>query len=272
MNRSESVIELIKALNKCQSEIKGAIKDTKNTFYNNAKYADLASVWEAIREPMTKHGLAITQTTQWAPEDSKLMLMTTLFHISGEWLASNYPIMPMMQKKATPDSKAEWVDTNNPQAMGSCITYARRYSLMAIIGIAPEDDDGNLASGLVGKPEINLPKAKEIVVPNKNVTPEAFLGAISRPEPNRSDSEPIPEPPRDEDNRPIKEKIQDLLLELAENGKVNELVEEATSFLDKKNGNTVPGKKDFSKVSEKQYHPMLRFLRELKKKREEAVS
>ncbi len=139
MNRSDNINELAAALAKAQGEIKGAVKDANNPFHRSM-YADLQSVWDAIRGPLSSHGLSVVQF----PEeiDGKLVLYTMLAHESGQWVASHLPITP-----GYTDKQGEFVPLYDPQAMGSAITYARRYSLQAAAGVAPMDDDGNAASG-----------------------------------------------------------------------------------------------------------------------------
>ncbi len=129
MNQSEQINELAAALAKCQGEILPAIKDSKNPFFKS-KYADLNSVWSVCREPLSKHGLAVIQTMD-KDETGALILITTLAHSSGQWIRSKSPI-PLLK--------------SDPQAMGSSLTYMRRYSLSAIVGISTdEDDDGEKA-------------------------------------------------------------------------------------------------------------------------------
>jgi hypothetical protein len=131
---SRELGELFLALSKAQGEIRGAIKDSKNPFFKS-NYADLASCWEAIREPFSKHQLAVVQTTD-AYRDpdhpEAVCVVTWLGHSSGQWLRGKLVMRPV---------KAD------PQGYGSCITYARRYALAAIAGVAQVDDDGNHASG-----------------------------------------------------------------------------------------------------------------------------
>lgn len=130
MERSEQIGDLAGALAKAQGEMKSAAKDTQNTFYKSS-YADLAAVMEACREPLSKNALAVVQTVDYAGDE--IWLETTLAHSSGQWMRSKYPIRPVK---------------NDPQGVGSAQTYARRYSLMAMVGIvASDDDDGNAASG-----------------------------------------------------------------------------------------------------------------------------
>lgn len=129
--QSENINELVEALAKAQAEIKGAVKDmtagkdVKFTY----KYADLASVWDACRKPLTINDLAIAQITE--IEDGKLYLDTMLMHKSGQWLKGRLPVEPVQR---------------TPQGIGSALTYAKRYGLSSMVGVAPEDDDGEAAS------------------------------------------------------------------------------------------------------------------------------
>lgn len=133
MNQSEQLNELAAALSKAQGQIEGAKKDSANPFFKS-KYADLASVWEACRKPLTDNGLSIIQ----CPEESEngIAIETMLLHSSGQWKSSRYS-MPVSKVDA--------------QAVGSAITYGRRYALAAMVGVAPEEDDGNESAK--GKPE-----------------------------------------------------------------------------------------------------------------------
>lgn len=125
---SPSIAKLIEALAKAQGEIVSAKKDTSNPFFKS-KYADLASVWDAIRAPLSTNGLAVVQTT--SSTETSVTVNTMLAHASGEWIRGSLTMKP---------TKAD------PQGIGSAITYARRYALASMCGVAPEDDDGNAAS------------------------------------------------------------------------------------------------------------------------------
>lgn len=128
---SESIGELCQALSKAQSEIEHAQKDSVNPHFRS-KYADLSSVWSACRGPLTKNGLAITQTFD--HNEREVVLVTTLVHTSGQFMRS---ILPIEAPKGS-----------GSQKQGSAITYARRYALAAIVGVvADEDDDGEIAEG-----------------------------------------------------------------------------------------------------------------------------
>lgn len=128
MQQSESIAGLAAALVQFQGQVEGAKKTAVNPHLKN-KYADLASIWEAIREPLSAAGLSVVQLP--APSDAgTLKLRTRLIHASGEWLESEIQ-MPLAK--------------SDPQGYGSALTYARRYSLAAMLGIIQEDDDGEAA-------------------------------------------------------------------------------------------------------------------------------
>ncbi len=132
MNQSPTVGALAAALAKAQAAFKPAIKDANNPFFKS-KYVDLAGAIEACRDALSANGLAIVQSTD---AGEKMTLHTTLLHASGEWISSTYPVTAIKQ---------------DPQGIGSAVTYARRYSLMALLGIAAEDDDGEAAHGRTAK-------------------------------------------------------------------------------------------------------------------------
>lgn len=127
--QSPSIAKLAEALAKAQGKIKGATKDTENPFFKS-KYADLASIWDACREHLAAQGLAVIQTM--ANGVGNVTIITTLAHSSGEWIRGDLTLKPVK---------------DDPQGVGSAITYGRRYALAAMVGVAPDDDDGNAASG-----------------------------------------------------------------------------------------------------------------------------
>ncbi len=134
--QSQSIKELATALSKAQGKITGAVKDSKNPFFKS-NYADLASCWDACREALSANGLSVVQTL-----DRDGYMVTTLLHASGEWIKGAVKMTPK---------------DDSPQAIGSCITYMRRYSLAAIVGIAQIDDDANAASGKSDKDDSGKP-------------------------------------------------------------------------------------------------------------------
>ena len=123
--------ELVTALSKAQGEMQAAIKSRTNPFYKST-YADLGSVWDAARPVLSKYGLCIMQTTEIQP-DNKIVMITTLAHLSGQWVKSYLPLNP---------------SKNDNQGIGAAITYLRRYSLSAIVGVVcDDDDDGEMDAG-----------------------------------------------------------------------------------------------------------------------------
>ena len=130
--QSENIAELAAALSKAQASITGALKDSANPFFKS-KYADLAACWDACRKQLTDNGLSVIQTTDIVADT--VVVRTTLAHASGQWISGILPV------KAKDDG---------PQAQGSGITYARRYALAAIVGLAQIDDDAEAAQGRPG--------------------------------------------------------------------------------------------------------------------------
>lgn len=126
MRTSASTKELATAFIAAQAELKNTLKDGLNPHFKN-KYATLGNVRDSVTPVLAKHGLAVLQGADFV--DGNTFITTRLMHKSGEWIESAYPF-PLAK----------------PQEMGSAMTYARRYSLSAICGIASDDDDdGNAA-------------------------------------------------------------------------------------------------------------------------------
>ena len=140
MNKSETIGQLALALSKAQGQMKFAAKDANNPFFKS-KYADLASVIEAIKVPLSANGIAFVQATDF--EDSAVIVETVLMHESGEWISGRLRMQPTK---------------NDPQGVGSAVTYAKRYGLQALAGVPSDDDDGNAATGLQGAPQQQAPK------------------------------------------------------------------------------------------------------------------
>jgi hypothetical protein len=123
MEQSESIKELAAALAAAQGKLKAVAKTGKG---NYGKYAELAPTLEQVLPVLSENGLSVTQMPVML-DDGTTGMTTMLMHKSGEWMKSTYPVRMQQQ---------------TPQAQGSAITYARRYALMAVIGIAGDDDDG----------------------------------------------------------------------------------------------------------------------------------
>lgn len=128
MKHSENLNELAIALAKAQGKMEAASKQKENPHFRS-KYADLASVWDAIRGPLAENNLSVVQLP-YSDEQGRVCLSTMLLHSSGQWIEASYFLDP--SKK-------------DPQGYGSAITYMKRYALTGM-GVAPEDDDGNAAS------------------------------------------------------------------------------------------------------------------------------
>lgn len=131
MKKSETLTEFSKAFAKTQQEMKQPLKDANNPFFKS-KYVPLENVVEAITESASKNGLSFTQFPS-SDEDGNVTVGTLVMHSSGEWI--EYDPIKMKPVK------------NDPQSIGSAITYAKRYALSAIFGItSDQDDDGNEAT------------------------------------------------------------------------------------------------------------------------------
>lgn len=156
---------LATALAKAQGQITVAAKDAENPHFKT-RYADLASVWEACRGPLSANGLSVVQTP--TTQNGEVTLRTRLLHSSGEWIESSLTMRP---QQAT------------PQGIGSCITYARRYALSAMVGVAPDDDDGNAANGQQASaaPQQNRPNTqqqqRQAAQPRQRQAPPAQVAA-----------------------------------------------------------------------------------------------
>lgn len=126
MNKSESIKSIMPALLKAQAATTSASKDGKNTFFNNAKYATLESVIDAIKKPLNENGIVVLHSTS-----LENILTTTLLHVeSCEWVSSETKLL---------------MNKQDMQALGSAQTYCKRYHLTALLNLPCEDDDGNAA-------------------------------------------------------------------------------------------------------------------------------
>jgi len=128
MKTSEAIDQISTALASAQAEITNPVKDAENPHFKSS-YADLAGGLSVARPVLAKHGIAIIQAT--TMDGDVMMLETRLAHKSGQWVATDYPVCRFPSPQ---------------QQIGSALTYARRYSLFSLVGIAGEDDDGNEAS------------------------------------------------------------------------------------------------------------------------------
>jgi len=154
MNKSETIKELAAALASAQAEMPAAKMTAENPFLKS-KYADLGSVIEAARPVLGKHGLAFTQLV--SSNESGLSVETVLMHKGGEWISETVTL-----------STGEERGKSAAQVAGSVITYLRRYSLAAILGMyADEDTDGNQPA-----PKAPQPKQQPAPADMPAITPD----------------------------------------------------------------------------------------------------
>jgi hypothetical protein len=132
---SETIGAIAAALAKAQAELTNPEKSLTGTirspFANEGertfRYASLASGLDIVRMSLGQHEIATVQTTAIDRDSGQIRLTTLLAHASGEWLSSDWPVCPISEMA-------------NPHRMGAALTYARRYALFALVGIAGEDD------------------------------------------------------------------------------------------------------------------------------------
>lgn len=156
MLKSEQINELSAALAKAQGQIEGAKKSSSNPFFKS-KYADLAECWNTCREALTANEISVIQMPEEINENGRLNITTMLAHSSGQYISSTLTMT---------------VTKLDPQAIGSAITYGRRYALAAMVGLAQEDDDGEKAMARQEK------KDKKPVESPINITSVSENGAV----------------------------------------------------------------------------------------------
>jgi hypothetical protein len=142
-HHSEDIKDLVSALSKAQSVMKPAVFNKVNPHFKS-RYADFASCMDACRTPLSSNGLAVIQSCETV--DGKLMLVTMLAHISGQWMKSEFPLIP---------SKMD------SQAIGSAMTYAKRYSLCGMIGIVADEDGDDDGEAAVGRGKVDAKSAEK---------------------------------------------------------------------------------------------------------------
>lgn len=159
MKTSDSITKISAALVKAQMEMGAAKKSANNPFFKS-KYADLSAISEACRPALLENGIAVIQSPTLGPEgESGIGISTRLVHESGEWIESGF-VMPVAK-------------SNDPQAVGSAITYGRRYQLAGMCGVNQEDDDGNAAATPAPKKK---PVAKKTVDMKKTIAAFKTIG------------------------------------------------------------------------------------------------
>ena len=184
MERSQEIKELATALSKAQGAMEAAKKSEENPFFKS-RYANLAGVWDVIRKPLSENGLSIVQAP--SATGAVVSVISTMFHSSGEWLSE---ILTMTVKDGS------------PQSIGSAITYGRRYAIMALVGVAAEDDDGeNATEHKEEKGELRAPQALAIAKVNAEPALQFAASPIGHPV-------PVPQGPYAEIMTTLREKVQ----------------------------------------------------------------
>src|SRR5713101_9591069 len=158
---SESVAAIATALAKAQTELSNPEKAMAGMVYNirsdspqSFRYASLSSGLDIIRKVLGGQQIAITQTTDIDRANGTVNLTTLLLHTSGEWISSDWPVCQLSE-------------TSAPRRMGAALTYARRYALFSMVGIAGEDD--------LDAPDIANDQSQQDKVAEVGVTPSSSL-------------------------------------------------------------------------------------------------
>lgn len=136
LKHSGQINEIASALAKAQGVMKPAVFNRTNPHFKS-KYADFTSCMDACREPLSSNGLAITQLPTYT-NDGKFILNTLLLHTSGQWMACEFPL----------NAKSD-----NIQAIGSSLSYAKRYSLCGMLGIVADEDIDDDGESAVARPQ-----------------------------------------------------------------------------------------------------------------------
>jgi hypothetical protein len=182
-NSSQTIGALAAALAKAQSEIANPEKSLTATIVSpfpreasrTFRYASLSSGLELVRKCLGTHEIATVQTTAIDRDSGLIRLTTTLVHASGEWVSSDWPVCPVSETAA-------------PHRLGAALTYARRYALFTLVGIAGEDD--------LDAPDLSpavAPPTSQNGPPSPNQGPGGFL---HRAPPSQTASQPLQSPER----------------------------------------------------------------------------
>lgn len=153
MKTSENIIEISKAMNSAQRSMRPASKDSTNPHFRS-KYSDLASVMEAIREPIGINGLSVWQDA--TLDEIGVKVTTRIVHVSGEWVEFGPLTIPLAKKDA--------------HAVGSACSYGKRYALCAALGVvSDEDDDGNKASQIQERKQKSCENQDNIITQEETI-------------------------------------------------------------------------------------------------------
>lgn len=164
MNQSEQVNELVKALAIAQGSFKRVGFDKSNPHYKS-KYASLEAIIDATRDQLSQNGLCVVHIIEGEKLESRLL------HTSGQWVASSIPL---------------FLDKRSPQAVGSALTYARRYNMCCLLNInAGEDDDAEIAEMVISDEQVDqiesllveYPELREKILKTYNIKSFESLAA-----------------------------------------------------------------------------------------------
>lgn len=165
MKTSETILKIYEAFTLAQNEFEGAVKDSINSHFKS-RYADMEAIVEGIKPAFKKYNLGFIQSV--TGDGPNTILTTRIIHNSGEWIETYYPL-----------TCKDWT---NPQAVGSAMTYARRYGLQAATGLPSVDDDGHAATdkpaiqtqarasqSMASQQQVSAPSPKPNLAPPKEV-------------------------------------------------------------------------------------------------------
>ena len=156
---SPTLANIAKALIVAQGNMDAVFKDSTNPHFRS-KYADLPSCVNATKPALQAAGIALIQAATSSPDASVIFVETMFLHESGEWVRSRLGLRPVK---------------SDPQGAGSALTYGRRYTLLAMCGVAPEDDDdGNAASR-----SPRTPRAESQTTPKRSDAPQGTQRAAN---------------------------------------------------------------------------------------------
>ena len=157
VDKSEQISNLAAALLKAQTEIGTVLKNAENPFFHSM-YANFTAIIAAVKGPLNNNGIAFLQAVDMGAkgngEHGLPVVDTILLHESGQYISTRTPVYCLK--------------ANDPQALGTGITYSKRYALQAILGLPTEDDDGEGAKNRNGKPRANAKKNAKANKPAKD--------------------------------------------------------------------------------------------------------
>lgn len=175
---SETIGAIASALAKAQGELTNPEKSLSATIRSpfpregdrTFRYASLASGLDIVRKSLGQHEIATVQTTAIDQDSGQIRLTTLLAHASGEWISSDWPVCAISE-------------TATPHRMGAALTYARRYALFALVGIAGEDDLDAPDLLVEPSPAIDVPAGPDRIVQNTRRPPNGSIHKPRQPKP-----------------------------------------------------------------------------------------